>query len=112
MKNISHFSNRFRKPVVHSQQSNDKNQRDREYGTYKDEIDTQAPEIIDDRRLGGVSERRFADQCISWMTCFGAGFYYKFSYVTSASDDENLELLSHRIKVPGGQNLIGAVTVT
>lgn len=35
------------------------------------------------------------------MTGFGAGLYNKFSDVTSSTDNENLEILSHRSKVSG-----------
>lgn len=96
--NREHFSNRFCNLPQHSDQPNNKIQRNSVEWTYEDKIDAQAPEIIDDPGLDGGIERRLAEQCVGWMTSFGAGLNYKFSDITSSSDDENLELMSHRIK--------------
>lgn len=66
--------------------------------SYRDQINTQSLEIVEEISLGWVREGGFPDQCISWMSSFCACFHYMFTDIARASDYQDLAFLTHRIR--------------
>lgn len=63
---------------------------------YRDQINAQSLEFVEEISLGWVREGGFPYQCKSGVSSFCACFHYMFADVTRASDYQNLAFLRHR----------------
>ena len=63
--------------------------------TYKEKMDPQGVEVVDNMRLGMVGESRMSKKNIGWMASLGTCFHHKLTNIATPSHNQNLAFGCH-----------------